>query len=86
MNLRLFKLNRLNNRLAILLGKVGGILDTATQLSYRIPYNSKAFALLKLNQDIAITENRIQKLTLESFNYRIEKENRRKTVGKEIFN
>ena len=86
MNLRLFKLNRLNNRLAILLGKLGGILETATQLSYRIPYNSKAFNLLKLNQDIAITKNQIQKLTLESFNYRIKKENRQKTVGKEIFN
>lgn len=74
MNFRLFRLNRLNKKLAILLGKSGGILKTATQLSHRIPYDSRAFSLLKLNQAIAIIQNQIQGLTLEELNYRIEKE------------
>ena len=94
MNFRLFKINRLKKKLMVLDNRVAGILKTSPQLTYcayiclanRIPYGSEVFNLLKLNQDIATIKYRIQKLSLENFNYEIKKESRQKAGDKETFN
>lgn len=71
---RLFKLNRLKKKRTVLYNKVEGMLVTARQLNYDIPYNSKAFNILKLNQAIATIDNQLQKLTMENLNSKVEEE------------
>jgi len=72
--------------------KAAGIFKTTPQLTQcayiclanRIPYGSEVFNLLKLNRDIATIKYRIQKLSLENFNYEIKKENREEVIDKII--
>lgn len=62
----LFKLRRLEKQKTLLRSKMWGLIATMKQLDYKIPSNSTAFDLLKLNQAIALNEYKIQELLVGS--------------------